>query len=372
MTQVNPEDFLTISQRIGDIYVELEGTIFESIAKRLAVNPELAGDYVGMWQVQKLQELQALNTETIEMLAETTGVAREAILALFEEIIGGTISDVDNELEAIGLNALGTPSNLQELLNSYVEQVFEELDNLVNQTLITTAVGTGTVAIAYRNIVERTTAQVLAGNMTINQAMTQTVIDFRQQGLKSGFRDRSGRQWSVEPYVNTVIRSTVNNTYDNLRTSRMQEYGVEFVRVSTHGAARPICARCQGTVLSMNAVSSDAQYKSVYDFEFRQPRGLRGINCAHILYPFIPELNTNNETPPTVEYADERYALTQKQRQLERNIRKSKEALRLAETTGDTTAIDKYKKQIRDRQATLRVFISENGLPRQRNREQIV
>lgn len=96
------------------------------------------------------------------------------------------------------------------------------------------------------------------------------------------------------------------------------------------------------------------------------------INCRHTLTPYIEGISENNEQQVPEEDAVAEFELTQKQRYLERQIRKAKESLRLAETTGDEDAIAKYKKQVRNRQATLRNFIKDNGLARQRAREQII
>src|SRR5690606_31814723 len=108
-----------------------------------------------------------------------------------------------------------------------------ELDNFVNQTLITTNMGEGTVARMYRKIVEETTGRVLAGTITINQAVAETTIRWANKGIETGFVDRGGRVWTLENYAQTVIRSTVNRTYNELRMSRMQEYGVDLVLVSS-------------------------------------------------------------------------------------------------------------------------------------------
>ena len=82
--------------------------------------------------------------------------------------------------------------------------------------------------------------------------MTETVIKWAEQGLESGFVDKRGNVWHVEHYANTVLRSTVNNTYNELRLSRMNEYGIDLVLVNSYSNARPSCARIQGGVCSMS------------------------------------------------------------------------------------------------------------------------
>ena len=370
--RVTPYQLEEYAQPAIDIYIALENRLFELIAQRLLAPRDAAKDYVLQWQIEKARELNILNRETIEALAEATGLTVEAITESFMQAGSGIIDTIDEQLKRVSKNRPPKPSNINLIVAAYVNQTFRELDNFVNQTLITTNFGAGTVGRMYTQILNETTAQVLAGNATINKALAETVTKYRQAGLKSGFVDRGGHNWSVEGYVKLVLRTTTNRAYNELRLSRMDDFGVEFVRVSTQRDARPYCSRCQGTVLSVKEVSSDPRYKTIYDFGYGLPEGLRGINCRHILYPFDPEINVNNENPPPPEEAVERFEMTQKQRYYERQIRRAKESLQLAEVIGEEDVINKYKKQIRDRQAKLRDFIEKEDLPRRRDNEQII
>ena len=85
-------------------------------------------------------------------------------------------------------------------------------------------------------------------------------------------------------YTRTVITTTVNRTYHELRTQRRQAYG--------------------------------------------QPSGTLGINCRHDFYPFSEDVNTNNQhSTVTPKEAIKNAGLQQKQRQYERSIRYAKKRL---------------------------------------------
>lgn len=85
-------------------------------------------------------------------------------------------------------------------------------------------------------------------------------------------------------YTRTVITTTVNRTYHELRTQRMQDYG--------------------------------------------QPSGTLGINCRHDFYPFSEDINTNNQhSTVTPKEAIKNAGLQQKPRQYERSIRYAKKRL---------------------------------------------
>lgn len=368
--KITPHNLDMFTAPVADIYRALENEIFLMVAKRLKTNKEHGKDYVLQWQIEKMQELRMLNQETIRALSKTTGLAEKEIIKAIEDVGYKTIASVDSELK-YAFKQLPIPNHIDTILGQYVQQAFRELDNFVNQTLITTNYGEGTVTRMYRKIVEETTGRVLAGTTTINKAVAETVIKWADKGIETAFIDRGGNVWRLENYARTVIRSTVNRTYNELRMSRMQEYGVDLVLMSSHSHARPACAPIQGTVVSIERVPSNPKYKSIYDYGYGEPWGVRGVNCSHIFYPYIEGVNENNQIQYDDEKAVERYELTQKQRYYERQIRKAKRSLSLAKEIGDEATIDKYKKLVRNRQAKVRSFIQEHDLPRMYDREQI-
>ncbi|MFJ7950345.1 phage minor capsid protein [Lysinibacillus sp. NPDC096418] len=368
---ITPYQFNLYTSQITDIYVALEDELFKQIASRLKTNPEHDKDYVLQWQVEKMQQLRMFNLETIRELSIATGISAETIRQVISDVGNKTVQSVDDEVKG-SYKQLPQPTQMDVILEGYVKQAFLELDNYVNQTLITTTLGQGTVAIMYRKIVEETTAQVLAGNKTINQAVTETVIKWAEKGIKTGFVDKAGRTWHLEQYADTVIRNTVNNTYNELRLSRMDEYGIDLVLVNSYADPRPACAKIQGKVCSMSNPSSDPKYPSIYEFGYGEPWGIRGANCRHILYLFIDGLNTNNQIQYDEEEMREQYKLSQQQRYYERQVRKAKRSLNLAEEIGDEEAIQKYKKLVCNRQATVREFVNEHDLARRYDKERII
>ena len=365
---MNPEDFQEYYDRMAHIYNELELELFEMIIKRLMTNSTDGKDYVLEWQATRLLELNALNQEALLIISEFTGIAIEEVQSILEEAVNGTVQSVDDELAGI----LPKPPTglVAETTQALADQTFLELDNLVNQTLITTAFGQGEVERVYRRIVEETTAKVLAGNRTIDSVIAETVIKWREQGLKSGFVDRGGRRWNAQVYAATVVKNTVNRTYNQLRIQRMEEYGVDLVVVDVFSDARRPCARCQGKVITTKRYKEG--YQSIYDFQFAEPAGFRGVNCRHSMTPFVEGVNKNNLVHPPVKMTDEQFKLSQEQRYLERQVRKAKESLQLAEITGDETQINRYKQLIRNRQLKLREFVKENNTIRRYENERVI
>ncbi|MBM4762715.1 phage minor capsid protein [Bacillus sp. B15-48] len=370
--KITPHNLDLFTQPVADIYQALENEIFQMVAKRLKTSKTADKDYVLQWQVEKMQELRMFNQETVKALSKTTGLAEKEIRKAIEDVGYKTIASVDTELK-YAFEPLKMPNQIDAILGSYVQQTFREIDNFVNQTLITTNYGEGTITRMYRKIVEETTGRVLAGTTTINKAVAETVIKWANKGIETAFVDRAGHVWSLERYADTVIRSTVNRTYNELRLSRMDEYGVDLVLVNSYPDARESCSKIQGRVASMKRTAeNDSKYPSIYEFGYGEPDGIRGINCRHILYPYVEGLNENNQAQYDSDKAYERGKLVQEQRHYERQIRKAKRSLMLAEEIGDEDTIQKYKKLVRGRQAKIREFIEGHNLPRRYDKERVI
>jgi hypothetical protein len=99
---------------------------------------------------------------------------------------------------------------------------------------------------------------------------------------------------------------------------------------------------------------------------------LRGVNCRHRFYAWFEGISENNQVQYNVREAQERYQLSQKQRYYERQIRKAKRSLNIAKELGDEELIQRYQKLVRARQARIREFIEEHGLPRRYDRERVI
>lgn len=370
--KITPHNLELFTEPVTDIYRALEDEVFEMVAKRLKTSKDITKDNVFQWQVDKLNQLRLVNSDTVKALSKTTGIAEKEIRKAIMGTGIETIRSVDYELAAV-YNKLPIPTHIDRILETFVNQTFREFNNYVNQTLITTNYGQGLVTDMYRKIVEETTGRVLAGTTTINKAIAETTIRWANRGIDTAFVDRGGHVWNLERYSETVIRSTVNRTYNELRMSRMAEYGVELVLVSTLPDPREICSLIQGKVASMKPMDeNDTEYPSIFEYGYGEPGGCRGINCRHQFFPFVEGLNENNQREYSEEEMTKGRELRQKQRYYERQVRKGKRALKVAEEVGDTDVIAHQKKILRNRQKASREFVRESDLTRRYDKERII
>lgn len=370
--RITPNQLDLWSSNMAELYNSLEGEIIRILIKRLKNGHE----DITYWQAKKLQELRMFNDEVARNLAKVTKIAEKEIKRMFEEAGKAIVQDVDN---AIPYPTKPMPSNLDNIMRAYHDQVWTEIDNYVNQTLVTTAYGVGTATLAYQDVLNRTAAMFNTGLYTFEQSLERAISELAQKGIKSTMVDRGNHTWSLEGYVRTVLKSTLGNTYNELRTSRMAEYGVHTVLVTSHVGARAQCSRIQGNVVDLRYPSElpeDWPYKSIYDpswgAEYGTAGGHRGVNCRHLHIPFIPGVNTNNQPKYDAELNARVAQARDKQRRIEREIVKYKKNLMVAEELGSDKA-DYWRMMVRRRQAAMRLHLKENGqyLSRNYKREKV-
>lgn len=370
--KVTPYQMDLWSGNMAELYNSLEGEIIRIIIKRL----NRGFKDITEWQAQKLHELRLFNSEVTKELSKVTKVAESEIKRMFEETGVAIVKDVDS---AMPYPTKPMPTNLDDVMKAYNDQVWEEIENYVNQTLITTAYGVGTAQRAYTDVLNRITAMFNTGLYTFEDALERSINELAQKGIKSGMVDRGNHTWSLEGYVRTVLKSTLGNTYDTLRKERMAEYGVYTVLVTSHVGARKQCSAIQGHVVDLRRpgeMPDDSEYKSIYDptwgAEYGTAGGHRGVNCRHLHIPFIPGVNTNNQPHYDAELNARVAQARDTQRRIEREIVKYKKNLMIAEEIGSDKA-DYWRMMVSRRQAAMRVHLEKNTkyLKRNYNRERV-
>lgn len=356
---ITPHQLDLWSSNMSHLYQSLEGELIRIIAKRLKNGNENILD----WQREKLQELHLFNKETAKVISQVTGIAESEIERMFESTGQKIVKDIDKELP---YDPKPMPTDLDNIMKAYHDQVWSDINNYVNQTLLSTNFGYGTATSQmYNEIINKTVAAFNSGLFTFDEALERTIQSWAQKGIKSTFVDKGGYTWSLERYVRTVLKSTLGNTYDKLRKDRMSEYDVHTVLVTSHMGARKACSKIQGHVADLReSVSSNEKYKSIYDpywgAEYGTAGGHRGINCNHLHIPFIPGINTNNQPKIDAKENEKVAELTKRQRQLERQVVKFKKNQMVSEALDHTDNAKQWKQKVRANQAKLRELVDSN------------
>ena len=360
--QFNDEQLLLQASNVADIYHQLALDLFDNVVERVTERGTVYLDkqpYI--WQLEKMQQMHMLNEENLKLISKYSGVAEEQLRYIVENEGLKLYTDTKQQLlEDLGRGSAGNSNHIQEILADYANQAVGDIHNLINTTLPMSVIG------AYKGIVEQSVARVVTGLSTADKAISDTVMKWQEKGFQ-GFKDRAGRNWKIDNYARTVIKTTTYRTYREMRTRPAEELGIDTFYFSKKASARKSCAPLQHHIVTTGHARTEhgEHILALSDYGYGRPEGCLGINCGHILTPFIPGVNYKPNLGEDVdsvspEQAKENANAEAKQRALERSIRVNKEKLHVAEKLGDKELIDKYKSKVRIQQGAMRDYLEQH------------
>lgn len=390
---------------IKERYLALEDTLLDMIASSVKIdeNAQEAEADPEKWKIKKISEAENLKKEAKqEIRKQLAAVPKELEAEMEASAERETVRTAEQFQQAVkGGLKLPTAAAVTKALRQTAKMVTggqvsddtfkdqPDLDPLkaameffYGQTRdrlnLTAATMLKSVKHEYCNLIYSTAEQLVDGEKTYQEAMRSCITRLANNNL-TAFTDKSGREWSPEAYVSMLLK-TANKNVTNLTTfANMDRYGYDLAQVSDHAGARPKCYPYQGTLVSKSGKSGTCedgngnrvQYVGLGDTSYGQPDGLLGINCGHYLFPFMPGVSTiTSEVQPQGEN-DQDYALSQKQRELERAVRKAKREKSMAENANDTEGAKTAAEKVKKGQKKLREFINESGRTRRYDREQV-
>lgn len=375
------EQMLAKADKIADYYVKLQQKIFYLLIDSFkTTRPELINqddpESILEWRLRALSKIGALTKDTIKIVSNTSGKSERYIYDLIKDDGLEVAKDINAELsDALKQNKPISPE-VNSIISSYAAQTFRDINNNVNQSLLSTNYSKNGAVRAYQDIINQTVLEVQTGLKTPDRALKDNIYKWRDNGIKTNLVDKAGHNWSLEGYTRTVIRTTAARTYNDLRIQSMKDFDSVLATMSSHPASRPACAPIQGKIVNIVPRESsrcDPEYPSIYDHGYGKPSGCFGINCGHKLYPYIKGVSHNFQKQYDPKEAVEKQKIQQKQRYYERNIRRLKYDLDLARRQNDVASERKFSQAIRGYQAKLRDLVKNNDfLTRQYDREQIV
>lgn len=379
--KVNEDQMTLASGMVGDIYERMAQELMLNLIKRIKQrgNTDLQRE-PWLWQLEKLNDMHMLNEQNVKYIIEQTGIAQD----LFNQIIkneGLKVYKNTQEQLAEELGKNPPHNDVKMALESYAQQAFKDVNNLVNQTLLSRNSSQNTVMKTYQSIIETAVAEVVSGVKTADQAINDTVMKWLSKGFPSDFIDKAGRRWNIDSYARMVTQSTTYRVYNDMRTRASEELGVETFYYSKHGASRPACAPIQGKVVTkgQSFYSKILGYRveSLKEHGWGTAGGALGANCKHYLTPFIIGVNTLPDVPEhlkniTPEKAIENGRKQAQQRAYERAIKDDKYKLQAAKILGDERRMAHFRNMLRMHRSSLNDLIEENEfLHRDYTRERI-
>lgn len=375
---LDPSYLLHVSEGAEEIAEQLHQDIIKRIVERILIRLDRGDDYiltaVDKWQIQVLQDAGFLLEDIQKEIAAKTPYMQQEIAAAMEDA-GVRAIEYDNKIyEAAGLSPkpLDMSPHLIRVMQHSYEATLGEMTNF-----------TGTLAQAAQQLFIKScdTAynQVISGSISYTQAVREAVNNIVSDGVI--VRYPSGHTDTIETATLRAVRTGVAQASAQISLKRMEEMDWDIILVSSHLGARVTDSEdftnhywWQGKFYSKSG--TDPRFPPFSVCGMGHVQGIEGANCRHSFGPGDGEFN------PFKEYDSEEnrkvYETQQRQRALERRIRKTKREVMVYNTARKAAAgslKELFEKDYQRKAALLQTqnnayndFCEENGLKKLQDR----
>lgn len=366
---VSPAMAEDLAHEVGLLYQDAEGALLELLAKALEADIDSP-----RWAELKLASIGNLRT-AVEQVAEalqqdTDGAVRRALVTAYNRGRQAAVAELgalDIGRELVARDTLPNAPAVDRLAASMAEDT-RPLYQRITRAVVDT----------YRRIIGRASGTQLLTGMTRRQASQRALDEFARHGV-TGFVDSANRSWDMASYAEMAVRSVTARAAIEGHIDALAEIRVGLVIVSDAPLECPLCRPWEGEILTLSSTSGP--------HTVREPRatgsgtvavhvagslvearaaGLFHPNCRHSLGAYLPGVTTRppHHATPGTSYED-----TQRQREIERHIRRWK---RVQAAAMDETARRRAGTYVRKWQAAQREHLAAHpDLRRKPAREQI-
>lgn len=221
----------------------------------------------------------------------------------------------------------------------------------------------------YRQTIFKSHMYLQNGVKTLPQSIDMATKDFLAKGIDS-ITYKNGARVNIASYAEMCLRTANHRATLLGEGKKRDEYGVYTVVVSAHANTCKMCEPWQGKVLIDDVFSHGTKLDGDYPLLSEAvTAGLLHPNCRHSITTFFPGI-TNLPKVPDGKEAIKLYEAEQKQRYLERQIRKWK---RIESGSVDAKNVNNASNKVKYFKSELRKLLEDKKLlKRNYNREQPV
>ncbi|MFC8584217.1 phage minor capsid protein [Streptomyces sp. NPDC057217] len=366
---IHPGMVEPLAERTRDLYAAAELRLLGIIAGQLAQGLDAPS-----WAERKLSAVQQVRRAAQAVVTELGQAVSLDVHDVIAEAYNEGHRAAVAELGALGDDAV-------RLVDDVLPQA-QAVDRLATETVDRLTATHRSILRAvddrYRAVVSEVTATPLLGTGTRRQATQDAMSRFADEGIRS-FRDRSGRSWQLTAYAEMAVRTSVGRAATEAHMQTLATAGVDLVIVSNSPRECPLCRPWERQVLTVSGpagartvevehATRDGEMIRVHvagSLDEARQRGLQHPNCRHSVSAYTPGLTRVDDAEPD----PEGYEAGQRQREIERHIRKYKRRAAAAVDEQGRKAADAKARQW---QAAMRQHLTDHpDLRRNRTRERI-
>lgn len=391
-----PEVLDALPEELAELFRGLEDTLLTEICTRLNLAEQL--NEVTVQDIKSLRAL-GLPLEAVEKaIRETADITQEKLDELFNEVVARNQAYYSQLLDKAKVTEPDVVVSGEDI-EALRRQTKEEFTNLT-QSMGFLVRSRGTVveslppAKAYQWALDQAQAQIMSGAVSYDRAIAKAVKHLADSGIRRARYDKDGktRYDQIDVAARRAVMTGVNQVCQRYSEQSMERLETDLVEVSAHRGARNTGdgpanhAAWQGKVYQWrkNGGKRNPKYPDFIEATgYGTGPGLGGWNCRHTFSPFVENVMERTYSDreledidlPPFEYEGEtydQYRASQKQREIERTLRKLKREQAAFEAAGAGEELEAVSVRIRRLNAEYKRFSEKAGLPLQKNRAKIL
>jgi hypothetical protein len=236
VAEIPPDYVERVAKTVADLYGEATAQVLRAVARRLARGIDEPG-----WAEAKLLELLQLRTDAqqvVNFLGANMPTAVEA--AVSEAAQAGAAQ----ALRDLSLDAVPGARTNTAAVEALARQTISDLSRTHLQIL-------RSADDIYRGVIAETAGGTVTGAETRRQSAQRALNRYARQGV-TGFRDRAGRNWSMETYAEMSTRTASGRAMIEGSLDTYAADGRDLVIVSNAPEECKVCRPFEGKLLSIS------------------------------------------------------------------------------------------------------------------------
>lgn len=308
--------------------------LIEEIARRISEAGQLTA--TASYQVWRAQQLGLSQKEIKKRLKKLLKVSSDELEQLLTQAAEtGYNFDIKN-LPTEAAIPFADNSAIQKIVSAAVQLAKDDLSN-ITQTIGFVAPNGKAFGLtdAYNQACDFAFMKISTGAQDYNSAIREATRNLAEKGIVT-IDYESGVHTSLEAAVRRNIMGGLGLMQEKINKQNHDDFGCDGWEISAHAASAPDHEPIQGKQYS------DSEYEKLNNSLVRR---IGTLNCGHVAFPIILGVSSPQYTPEElaemarqnekgIDYNGKHYTMykaTQKQRKLERDIRKQKRRILVAE-----------------------------------------
>lgn len=379
---LTPNELRELPEHIVQNYQDLEDQIIADISRRISKTGAITE--TAEFQIASLNDMGLSLDEIERKISQTSTISEAELRNLFQNSVDTSMSRDNNIYERGGFGRIELKDSpaIMQFMNAQYKKTAGDLSNLTKSLGFAEVINGKTVfkpiAQFYQETLNYAQFQIASGAFDYNTVIKQAVKKMADSGIRT-VDYKTGWSNRLDVATRRAVLTGIHQTAGQISLMHANMLGSDIMELTAHAGARPSHVTWQGQLVSL---SGQIGYLNLNDIGYGEVTGFKGANCRHDWNPFIPGVSVRNYTdeelanidPPPFEYKGKTYTAyeaSQKQRQIETGIRKTKREMIAYDAAGLKTDFTYTSVKLQRQKALYKDFSNAAGLRMKPERHQV-